>query len=458
MRKVITIILLSITCFAQAQKVTLETLREIGLPVVIVETIDAEEPSCDYLTPEDGYPGYSIHNETKVPGRVLVIEGNDTIYDSGEYEKDISGMTIKLRGNNSAYTPKKPYKIKLQSRADMLGESDIFKDKNWVLLKDELPSLNLMIGLKINKLVGLQWTPRFRFVNVLFNGDYRGVYMLCESVERNTRCRLNVSNTGFIIEMDPYWWNEGFYFQSKVLGYKYTFKYPDYDDVDEDQLQYIIDYMSVMDNSLYGGYYDQYIDVESFASWVLGHDILGTYDASGSNLFFTKKDTLDSKLMMGNMWDFDTIERTLDTFSVIHNTFFAPLFKSKNELFVNTYIDHWQEISQTFLEDILAYLDDFANSELYTALETSRRLDFERWLTKGPTVMENIESNRQWFIQRKTYLDKAIQAIQATTAISRPSIQRHKPNGKKYDLKGIAIQDNCHKGLFIRDGHLFLSK
>ena len=274
MRKTFFIIIWLFVCFAHAQNVDLKTLRNIGLPVVVVETIDEEEPSCEYLTPEDGYPGYSIRNATKVPGKVFMIEGNDTIYNSGEYEDDVSGMTIKIRGNNSAFTEKKPYKIKLQKKADMLGEDDKYKDKDWVLLKDENPSLNLMIGLKVNELVGLQWTPRFKFVNLLFNGDYRGVYMLCESVNRNTDCRLNVSKSGFIFEMDPYWWNEDVWFKSNMSNRRYTFKYPDSEDVTPEQLDYLIEYMTKVDFSPYDGTYEQYLDMESFASWVLGHDIL----------------------------------------------------------------------------------------------------------------------------------------------------------------------------------------
>ncbi len=461
MRRVITIILLSITCFAQAQKVTLETLREIGLPVVIVETIDREEPSCEYLTTDEGYPGNSIGNETKVPGKILVIEGNDTLYDSGDYEMDISGMTIKLRGNSSAFTPKKPYKIKLQKKADMLGEDEKYKDKNWLLLKEEYPSLNLMVGLKVNEMVGLQWTPRFRYVNVLFNGDYRGVYMLCESVERNTSCRLNVSNTGFIFELDPYWWNEDLYFKSNVLNHKYTFKYPDPEDVKEEQLQYLIDYMSDVDNSLYGGYYDQYIDMESFASWVLGHDILGTYDWLGSNIFLIKDDTLDSKLKMANMWDFDTIEMTPDTFSMVH-TFsggFYPykLFNNTNQAFAETYLARWEELNPKVFDEMENFLNDFASSDVAEALETSRALDNRRWETTGPTVADNIATNLEWFRKRQIWLEKAIPNEIVLLEIPHLYMKDEPSHQRYYHLNGQRVSENT-KGLIITNGYKYFKK
>ena len=39
-------------------------------------------------------------------------------YDSGDYVDGESGMTLKIRGNTSAWQLRKPYKIKLQKKAD----------------------------------------------------------------------------------------------------------------------------------------------------------------------------------------------------------------------------------------------------------------------------------------------------------------------------------------------------
>jgi hypothetical protein len=460
MRKTLFIILWGLTCFAQAQNVSLNSLRKIGLPVVVVETIDEEEPSCEYLTLEAGYPGYSIRNATKVPGRIQVLEGDSTIYDSGEYKEDVSGMTIKLRGSSSAFTDKKPYKIKLQKKADMLGEDDHYKDKDWVLLKDEYPSLNLMVGLKVNELVGMQWTPRFRYVNLLFNGDYRGVYALCESVKRNQECRLNVSNSGFIFEMDPYWWNEDLWFQSRITERKYTFKYPESEDVKEEQLQYLIDYMTKVDYSSYDGTYEQYIDIESLASWVLGHDILGTYDWSGSNIFLTKYDTLDSRLMMGNLWDFDTIERTPDNFSMIHVTpggfYPEPLFHNQNKAFTEAYYARWEELNPKIFDEMEDFLNEFAKSDVAVALEKSRKLDFRRWEIYGPTVAENIESNLQWFRTRQVWLEDTIKneiALDIPIISVPPKISPQ----KLYNLSGQRVSENT-KGIVISKDYKYIKK
>ena len=182
------------------RKVSLRKLQTTGLPVVVVETEGHEEPTCEFLRIDSGYPGNTIRNATKVPGRVLVVQGLDTLYDSGPWLEDVSGMTVKMRGNSSAFRVKHPFKLKLQKKADMLtrGNDAKYKDKDWLLLDGS--TLNMLTGMMVSRMMELQWTPAYKYVNLLFNGDYRGIYILCESVKRNPRCRLDVSeDQGFII-------------------------------------------------------------------------------------------------------------------------------------------------------------------------------------------------------------------------------------------------------------------
>ena len=90
--------------------------------------------------------------------------------------------------------------------------------------------------------------------------------------------------------------------------------------------------MEDFEEALYsGGDIGAYIDLTSFARWILIHDLLGTDDAAGSNRFLYKNDLeagdpLSSKLMMGTLWDFDSSFRS-DGWSYLHTTdwFYYPL-------------------------------------------------------------------------------------------------------------------------------------
>lgn len=95
-----------------ATVMTLSQIISKGLPTLYIETVDHETPTCEYVYAPPGCMGASIRNETKVPGRIVIYKRinwmDSVLYDSGDYEKDVSGMTIKLRGNTSAFEPKKP--------------------------------------------------------------------------------------------------------------------------------------------------------------------------------------------------------------------------------------------------------------------------------------------------------------------------------------------------------------
>ena len=178
---------------ASAMKLTVDSVLRLGLPVVVVETVGGEEPTADVVYPPEGCIGTGIKNATKVPGRVVVLSAEgDTIFDSGDYVDKKSGMTVKFRGNSSSAVDKKAFKIKLQKKGDMLGRSSTYADKNWALLKNDWCNLNTLVSLELCRLMGQPWTPAMKYVNLVFNGDYRGLYMLSETVERNKDCRINV--------------------------------------------------------------------------------------------------------------------------------------------------------------------------------------------------------------------------------------------------------------------------
>lgn len=390
------------------------SLLDTGLPLVVINTINNEEPTCEYVSPPEGCWGAGITNATKVPGSIDIIQNSDVIYSSGTYDQDDGGMTIKIRGNTSAYGEKKPYKIKLQKKADLLnrGNDKTYSDKEWLLLRYD--GLKSLVGFKLNELMQMQWTPSFQFVNVMINGDYRGLYMLTESVKRNTDCRLNVDKTGYIIEYDAYWWNEEVYFESDwIYPMNYTFKYPDDKDIEKEQIDYIKSYIDSLEVKIKtGGEYEKYIDVDSWAKWMLAHDILGTLDVGGSNPFITKFDNTEtSKLMMANLWDFDSSYMRTDTWADAHITiihYYYNLFNNINPLFKNTYKSIWQDTHQELFTEMDEFLSLFAESNTAVCLDKAIQYNNQRWNTNDPSVSEEISFAKSWFISRQSFLEENI--------------------------------------------------
>ena len=106
------------------------------IPLLSITTEDGAFPTCEIVYPPEGCVGTGIEAEY-VKGRLVMTLRKDTLYDSGEYVKDESGMRVKIRGNSTgASEGQKPYKIKLSKKFDMLcrGDED-YKEKDWNLLK-----------------------------------------------------------------------------------------------------------------------------------------------------------------------------------------------------------------------------------------------------------------------------------------------------------------------------------
>lgn len=397
--------------------VALSSIIEKGLPVLYVMTVNQEEPTCEYVSAPSGSMGRTIRNATKVPGRLTMyqrLDGIDSVvYDSGDYEDDVSGMTIKIRGNTSAYADKKPYKIKLQKKKDLLlrGNEDKFKDKDWLLIKDHY--LFVTAGYIVSELLNMPWTPGHRFVNVVLNDEYRGVYLLCESVKRNPDCRINVDkNTGYIFECDPYWWNEDVYATSITSpAYNFTFKYPDSEDLLPEQMTYFQGMVSDYENSLNRTDYPDKIDVISFATWCLAHDLMGTQDSGGANRFYYKYDDTDTtRIVMPVLWDFDMVERTTSQWSRCHVSHFDKLFNNSNPQFVDEFVWQWRQVSTTFYQDFVAAMNAFSYSDECQGLRASEPLELQRW-NFNLVVDTCVYDRKYWYQRRVAWINPVINAL-----------------------------------------------
>lgn len=357
---------------ASAQK----ELEWPDIPLLKIETVDGVDLTAAKVYPPEGAVGESIISN-HVPGRLVITQKGKGVYDSGDYVKGESGIRIKIRGNTSdANKVQKPYKLKLSKKADLLNMSKDLKNKNWALLSlnvwntalnNEESGILPLVGLSVYRALDFPWTPKTRFVNVLLNSNYKGVYHLIETVERADN-RIVTDNTGFVIENDAYWWkpNEVFFKTNKQHQYMgYTFKYPDSDDLTQEQLASISRYMNTVEDAIFknDGSAADYIDYESFARWILAHDILGSSDAAGSNMFLYKEELDEnnptaSKLKMATLWDFDTSFKCAD--SEWSNQHILSIFNYPELFKDHTFVEKYLELYNAYKDKVYGYVkNDF---------------------------------------------------------------------------------------------------
>lgn len=420
--------LIALSLSLQAQ--TLTEALGYGLPVVVVNTVNGEEPKADRIDAPEGCLGVSITNVTKVPGRVRIYYpgvAENPVFDSGNYDENKSGMLFKVRGNTSAIDDKRPFCIMLQKEADMLLRDDQgMADKEWALLKPkgwpQYPCpIATMIGNKITEILRVaDWIPEGKYVNLIVNDDFRGFYYLTETIERNEKCRINVDEqTGYISEIDPYWWNKDVCVESPRLlrnAYKFTFKYPDSSDITEEQLDAFREYLDLFDTSLTDGTYPLYIDVESCARWLLAHQILGTWDAAGSNMFIIRRDN-HSKLQMGPLWDFDSILRVSGTWTSIMSVhyFGYMLTGSPNRILARKMIHIWESEKERITSEITNFYESLSGTDYAQAIDKSIDADHKRWAGKTlDDISTTVEKLRKYFPARAEDIDSLLQTLNTT--------------------------------------------
>ena len=401
-----------------------------GLPIVKIETVDGGNPSM----------AKEKHN-----GRLYLIKDGEIIYDSGENNE----FSIKVRGNATAYYPKRPYKLKLPKKANLLSDNPLNasanKDKNWVLLagycdKTLLRSkTGFFVSSLFNEISGNEelYVPNSEFVDVILNGDYLGNYCLTDSVKEGTdRLAINekMSNSGgigIIAELDGYYSAEPKYFISDVKKNPYTFKYPDAEDNDITVYSAIAtfgDYVNRFEHAFYdentSDDWRNYIDIESFARWFLAHNILANMD---TNYFLSKSSSADSsKLVMGPVWDFEWSigigwyegerPRPADYWCV-NGWYFEKLLEEQD--FIYELKSQWANLKQenpNLAAVINSKMDDFAEN-----ISISQQMNFMRWpilnqrVSVGGIPLGSYESelacDKQFMVNRIEWLDSVINAL-----------------------------------------------
>lgn len=133
---------------------------------------------------------------------------------------------IRVRGNSSAYygdveqirKNPVPYRIKFDSKTNLLGMNNGAECKSWVLLKSDADLIRNDIAFRFGRtIIGENaFCSDARFVHLYINNEFAGVYLLCEQSQINKN-RVNITepeegyggtDIGYYFELDNYAWAE----------------------------------------------------------------------------------------------------------------------------------------------------------------------------------------------------------------------------------------------------------
>ena len=355
--------------------------------------------------------------------------------------KNIEGG-IRLRGNSTLNQPKKPYRIKFDSKQSLFG---LPKAKSWVLLADYLdPStLHNYAAFNIaNNMPGLKFSPTPHKLNLYLNGDFKGIYTICEQIQENkgridieldeiTEDMTDLKDFNFFIAMDQSSisdagakLNETYIHIEKYDKY-FELKYPEKDQfVSEEQFNsfisqlkdYILDIMDTFKSKNVEEIKNK-TNINSLIDFLIVDQIMGEQDHAWKsfNMYYTNTSSEEEngKLNFGPVWDYDWSLYTPYTGypneyynisnSVSYSNLFYQTVASTPDLF-EILTQRYNNYGKASLENCISNLETIIPS-----MEESLKLNNEVWYDKFPDNItdKNIEFLLAFLKNRKVVLEKA---------------------------------------------------
>lgn len=405
------------------------------------------------ITTENGAP--VVDKKNYIKGTVVIEDPAGMYWDTPRLELKMTKDGIRGRGNTTWDMPKKPYKMKFDSKVSIFG---LGEDKEWVILANyaDKTLLRNVVAMKLSEIVGMPWTPAMLPVEVYMNGSYLGCYTFSEHKKVSEhRVDLDIvgesDNSGDAVTGDYYMeieqnQDETTCFYTQVCGIPMMFSEPEVPTAA--QLQYVKEYFRQAETALRSSNFtdpdtgwQKYIDIETFAKAYLVNELTKNIDGNmRKSSFITKKK--NDKFQMYHLWDYDLAlgncnylddefgasdgpegwfikDYTWARYSPLgyHYQWFTiltkdPAFCAKVKEIWNTHYDELKNIPG-FIDQMAAYMKD------------AQKRNFEKWNILNTHVWPNvvvtgsyqgeIDYLKSFYSSRFNWLDGRINVPQGET-------------------------------------------
>ena len=274
---------------------------------------------------------------------------------------------IKLRGNSTSEWPKRPFSIQLSKECSLCGMPEA---KKWVLLANwfDKTMLRNSLAFMMGEKSALDWTPHFQFIELYYNGAYKGTYQLCEKIEVHPN-RVEIAPEGWLIEIDANMTEKGTYFRTTHMENPYRIAYPD-KNLTQQQTEQIHTSFIQAEEVLFGENFSdtvngwrKYLDEESWIDWYLINEIAKNGDGNFYRSCYMHSSS-DGKIALGPLWDYDTcfgnsiwedpcnpvgiyVGRTEWFVRLMQDTLFAQKVRERFAFFYNQQDQYYNYIYQT---------------------------------------------------------------------------------------------------------------
>ena len=356
-----------------------QSFTQSSLPIVILNT-----------------GGDTIPDEPKIPANMgIIFNGagftNFLTDPSNHYNGNIA---IETRGNSTQDFDKKTYSLETKNVAQqdsavaLLGMG---KDEDWILhaMVIDKSQLRIPMSFYFSQRMG-HYASNWRFVELVLNGDYQGLYILTEKIKRDDD-RVNIAKLdgddlagdsltgGYILRID--WLDSPLGFASNYNSQEgvpmfFQWYYPKTANIQPQQAAYIQNWMNTFEEAVFatnytnsqGVRYNDYLDVNSFTDFLLINELSKNSDGYKLSSFLYKdKDSKGGNLVSGPIWDFDQTYGMSEVCSNHDYTGWTYLQNQPNCEDLESMPMWWQQMmsDQVFTNHLACRWQTFRNSFLH---------------------------------------------------------------------------------------------
>lgn len=397
--------------------------------------------------------GQEVMKDVDVFGTIEIFEAHaGTLADLDAVSPTLSAdVAFQGRGNFTWTLPKKGYAFELQDamgadlEAEIMGLPAGSDFALYACYTDKTCMRNALV-FALGQRLG-RWNPRTRFVELILNGEYMGLYMLWERIRRDpTRCDVDKPaktmaegdlSGGYIFRHEGAGKGpevvDGVMYERDFLttsGRVYTYHYPDSDKISSEQSAYLRGHVQAFEDAVQAdpASYAEWIDVPSWVDHGIVEELTNNWDGYVHSIYMTKEAQEDGGLItMGPLWDFDlafangnvtgyNCQTDNWAYQIVRPypddvpTYWLSLYADPE--FQRNFKCRWQELRggaidhATFVQQIEAW-------KTHTAAARAR--DQAKWATEGmmifpncfsmPTYDEEIAGLMMWIDARVAWLD-----------------------------------------------------
>ncbi|HEY6159596.1 MAG TPA: CotH kinase family protein [Bacteroidia bacterium] len=363
---------------------------------------------------------------------------------------------IHLHGSSSRAFEKKPYAIETQDASGNAIDVPLLgmpAESDWLLIASyqDKTLMRSPLSYEFYRRMG-HYAPRFRYVELVLNNEYQGVYQLMEKPKRDS-LRISVKKLsatdnsapnitgGYILKIDrtnaPGWYSQYPGNSNAGSRFYYQYDYPKDSKITSAQRSYIQAYMDSVEEAFNSPNfadpqtgYPNFIGVGTFVDFFILNEFSKNIDAYRLSTYLYKdRDGHGSKLHIGPVWDYDLAwhncignctntgwQYQMNDSANPSPKWWFKLMQDSN--FTNKLYCRWHELRQTVLTDANLYA--FVDS-LGAVLNESQQRNFTQWpilganihpnpqIQQGASYQSELTDLKTWISARAGWLDWAIQ-------------------------------------------------